>query len=266
MFTACYPRATRPARALPGVEPTDGPRSTRALADLAWLSSRPTRNTLHPTSLAVTRPHRHCARSAAAASKHCGHRVRLPWRASPARVAPWMTGRPPMEHRALVRCCEPPSRERIQRHRHGGFRVNTNESSSNEGTARCLRTSAERCEVGRSATARGRLGCAVARTKAFACPWCGVWCRGTSSRPASNHLLSKKSDHSVIYEPIGVMFRRGYLPVTPMDGLFWILGRLATVYHEFSSPLRSSSQLELAAKPAALLHLVPTQWGSRARW
>ena len=40
-------RAARPARASPRGEPADLPRSTRALTDLAWLSSRPTRDGLH---------------------------------------------------------------------------------------------------------------------------------------------------------------------------------------------------------------------------
>ena len=91
-------RGARPARASPRGEPADRPRSTRALADLAWLSSRPTRGALHPTPLAEALLHRHRARSAAAASKRRDRRVRLPWRAARARFAPWRTGRPLTEH------------------------------------------------------------------------------------------------------------------------------------------------------------------------
>ena len=62
-------RGARRARASPRVEPADRPRSTRALADLAWSSLRPTRGALHPTPLAEALLHRHRDRSAAAASK-----------------------------------------------------------------------------------------------------------------------------------------------------------------------------------------------------
>ena len=44
-------RGARPARASPRGELADRSRSTLALADLAWLSARPTRGTLHPTPL-----------------------------------------------------------------------------------------------------------------------------------------------------------------------------------------------------------------------
>ena len=91
-------RGARPARASPRGEPADRPRSTRALADLAWLSSRPTRDALHPTPLAEALLHRHRARSAAAASKRRDHCVRIPWRAARARFALWRTSRPPTEH------------------------------------------------------------------------------------------------------------------------------------------------------------------------
>ena len=91
-------RGAQPARASPRGEPADLPRSTRALADLAWLSSRPTRDVLHPTPLAEALLHRHRARSAAAASERRAYHVRVPWRAARARFAPWRTGRPPTEH------------------------------------------------------------------------------------------------------------------------------------------------------------------------
>ena len=45
-------RGARPPCAWPCGEPADRPWSMRALADLVWLSSRPTRGTLHPTPLA----------------------------------------------------------------------------------------------------------------------------------------------------------------------------------------------------------------------
>ena len=86
------------ARASPRREPADGPRSTCALADLAWLSSRQTRDTLILCCLTEALLHRHHARSTAAASYRRDHRVRLPWRAARARFAPWRTGRPPTEH------------------------------------------------------------------------------------------------------------------------------------------------------------------------
>ena len=52
VVTAFGSHGTRPARASPRGEPADGPRKTRALAGLAWLSSRQTSDTLHPTLLA----------------------------------------------------------------------------------------------------------------------------------------------------------------------------------------------------------------------
>jgi len=54
-------------------EPADHPRSMRALADLAWLSSWPTQGALHPTPLAEALLQRNCARSAATASIHRDH-------------------------------------------------------------------------------------------------------------------------------------------------------------------------------------------------
>ena len=87
------PRALRPVE---NSRPPTG--STRALADLAWLSLRPTRGALHPTPLAEALLHRHRARSAAAASKRRDYRIRIPWRATRARFAPWRTSRPPTEH------------------------------------------------------------------------------------------------------------------------------------------------------------------------
>ena len=59
----------RPAQGSPRGEPADRTRSTRALADLALLSLRPTRGALHPTRLAEALLQLHRARLAAAASK-----------------------------------------------------------------------------------------------------------------------------------------------------------------------------------------------------
>ena len=87
------PRALRPVENRPIAHG-----STRALADLAWLSLRPTRGALHPTPLAEALLHRHRARSAAAASERRDQRIRLAWRATRARFAPWRTSRPPTEH------------------------------------------------------------------------------------------------------------------------------------------------------------------------
>ena len=62
-------RAARPVRASSRGEAAIRPRSTRALADLARLSSRPTRGVFHPTPMAEALHQRHSDRSAAAASK-----------------------------------------------------------------------------------------------------------------------------------------------------------------------------------------------------
>ena len=67
--TSFKPRNARPARASPHGEPADCPRSSRALADLTWLSLRPTRAALRPTPLAEALPHRHRARLAAVGLK-----------------------------------------------------------------------------------------------------------------------------------------------------------------------------------------------------
>ena len=91
-------RAARSARASPRGEPVVRPRSSRALADLALLSLRPTRGALHPTPLGEALLHRHHDRSVAAASKRNDHGFRVPWLATRARFAPWRTGRPPTEH------------------------------------------------------------------------------------------------------------------------------------------------------------------------
>ena len=91
-------RAARPACASPRGEPTDRPRSTLALADLAWLSSRPTRGALHPAPLAEAPFHRHCDRSVAAATGLRGYSFRLPCRATRARFATWTTHQSPTEH------------------------------------------------------------------------------------------------------------------------------------------------------------------------
>ena len=68
------------------------------LADLAWLSSWPTRGALHPTPLAEAPLYRHRVRSAAPALKHHDHSFQLLCRAARARFAPWRTGHLPMEH------------------------------------------------------------------------------------------------------------------------------------------------------------------------
>ena len=95
---ACNPRGARRVRASLPREPAYGPRSTCALADLAWLSLRPTRDALHPMPLAEALPHRQRLRSAAAVSKRRYRRVRIPRHAACARFAPWRNGRRPTEH------------------------------------------------------------------------------------------------------------------------------------------------------------------------
>ena len=91
-------RGALPACASPRGEPNDHPRSVRGLADLAWLSSLPTRGALHPTPLAKTLRHRHRARSAAVASNKRGRSLQIPWRTARARFAPCRTGQPPTKH------------------------------------------------------------------------------------------------------------------------------------------------------------------------
>ena len=93
-------RGVRPASASPREEPADCRQSTCALADLAWLSSRQTRGTLHPTPLAEALLHRHRVRSAAAASERRNRRFRIPWRAARA-LAPWILANRPQSTRAL---------------------------------------------------------------------------------------------------------------------------------------------------------------------
>ena len=91
-------RGARPACASPRGEPADRPQSTCALADLAWLSARPTCATLHPTPLAEASLHRHRARSAVAASNFRNQNLLVPWCAARGRFAPWIISRPPTEH------------------------------------------------------------------------------------------------------------------------------------------------------------------------
>ena len=67
-------------------------------ADLARLCCGPTQDALLPTPSAGTRPHQHRDRSAARALKGSGKRVRIPWRAGSALIAPWSIDRPPTEH------------------------------------------------------------------------------------------------------------------------------------------------------------------------
>ena len=98
-------RYVRRARASPRGEPAISPRSTRALADLAMLPSRPTQGALHPTPLAEASLHRHRAWSAAAASGVRGYRFRIPRRAAravrPPRASPVEIR--PTAHRAHAR-------------------------------------------------------------------------------------------------------------------------------------------------------------------
>ena len=91
-------RVTRPTRASPRGEPTHRPRSTRALADLAWLSSRPAHDALHPTPLVEDSLHCHRARSVAVGCEPRGHSFRTPCRAARARFNTWRIGRQPTEH------------------------------------------------------------------------------------------------------------------------------------------------------------------------
>ena len=69
-----------------------------ALADLAWLSARPTRGALRLPPLAEALLQRHRARSAATASKRLNRSFKIPRRSARAHVAQWRTGRPPTEH------------------------------------------------------------------------------------------------------------------------------------------------------------------------
>ena len=74
--------------------PTEHARS----ADLARLSLRPTRNALHPTSLAEALLHRHRARSARASSERRNRKfIIIRWPAAHARFVTWRTSRLPTE-------------------------------------------------------------------------------------------------------------------------------------------------------------------------
>ena len=95
-------RCARPAHASPRGEPADRPQSMCVLADLAWLSSRPTRGALHPTQLAEALFHRHHDKSAASVSNRSDCTCRIPCRTARARFAPWRTGRPPTGHACAV--------------------------------------------------------------------------------------------------------------------------------------------------------------------
>ena len=75
----------RPARASPRGEPADRPQSTYALADLACLSSWPTRGALHPTPLAEALLHRHRHKWAASIVKHRDYICRIRCRTACAR-------------------------------------------------------------------------------------------------------------------------------------------------------------------------------------
>ena len=92
--TLCRAARARFAPWRTGRQPTEH----LALADLACLSSRPTRAALHPSTLAKVLPHRHRARSAADGCKRRDHSIRSPCRAACARFAPRSTVRPPTEH------------------------------------------------------------------------------------------------------------------------------------------------------------------------
>ena len=120
-------------RALRHVEnqPTAHGARTARSAELAWLSSRPTCDALHPMPLADVLLYRHHARSAGTASKRRNQRVRIPWRAAHARFATWRTSRPPTEHvacalrtwRGCLRCqrgprSTPPALTETPLHRH----------------------------------------------------------------------------------------------------------------------------------------------------
>ena len=85
-------REQRAYRTMEHRSTTCGARTARA-ADLAWLYCGPTRGVLLLTPSAEARPHRQRDQSSAAkALKIYLSRVRLPWRASRARIAPWSIG------------------------------------------------------------------------------------------------------------------------------------------------------------------------------
>ena len=88
----------RPALASPRGEPTDRPRSTRELPDLASLSLQPTRSAVHPTPLAKVPLQSNLARLVAAASTLRDNSFRTPCRAASARFALCIISRPPAEH------------------------------------------------------------------------------------------------------------------------------------------------------------------------
>ena len=85
---------------------TSRPPTEHALraADLARLSSWPTRDALYPTPLAEAPLNRHCAMSAAAASKRRNRLFLVPWHAARARFVTSRTSRPPTEHALRAAC------------------------------------------------------------------------------------------------------------------------------------------------------------------
>ena len=77
-----------------GRRPTEHARAE----DVVWLSSWPTRNAFHPTPLAETHLHRHCAMSVSAASNRRHPRVQPSWCVARARFALLRTGRRSAEY------------------------------------------------------------------------------------------------------------------------------------------------------------------------
>ena len=91
-------RAARTAHDSPRQKPAVHPWSTRALADLTFVSLQLMQSALYPTPLAEAPLQRNIARSAAAALNCRDHSFRHLCCAGPARFAPWRTGLPPTEH------------------------------------------------------------------------------------------------------------------------------------------------------------------------
>ena len=79
--------AARPTHASPCGEPAGRPRSTSALAELAWLSLQPTRSALHHTLLAEAPLQRILSRLGASASVFRDHGFRIPCQAARVRFA-----------------------------------------------------------------------------------------------------------------------------------------------------------------------------------
>ena len=98
-------RGARPARVSQHGVAANGAWSTRRAARICrgcGLGQCAARSI--PTPSVEARPHQHCDRSAAGDASRLGHRVKILWRASRTRIAPWSSGHRTAEH--VSRCVD----------------------------------------------------------------------------------------------------------------------------------------------------------------